>query len=84
MQPGPHYVNTVLLKVKFAFCVFCLMLTVDILLVSYLESQKFYVLFVPLGGFILTKLVVHYLIYSKVKYKDDGRELVSFADFFTI
>ena len=84
MQPGPHYVNTVLLKIKFAFCLICLMLTVDILLISYLGSQRFYVLFVPLLGFILLKLAVHYLIYLKVKYKDDGRELVSFSDFFTI
>ena len=34
--------------------------------------------------FLCLKLTVHYLIYRPLKYKDDGRDVVSFIDFITI
>ena len=84
MSPGPHYVNTMLLKIRFAFCVLCGILIFDVCTISLLLGQSFYVLFIPLIGFALLKMQVHYMLYLKVKYKDDGRELVTFADFITI
>ena len=84
MKPGPHYVNTCLLKIQFSFCMLCILLTIDVTSLAYLADTQVYIIVIPLLGFILLKLAVHYCIYLKVKYKDDGRELVSFADFFTI
>ena len=84
MKPGPHYVNTQLLKIQFSFAFLCLLLTLSLFLIYQFEQKKIYFIFIPLAGFIILKLVVHYLIYKRIKYKDDGRELVSFADFFTI
>ena len=84
MSPGPHYVNTMLLKIRFAFCVLCAVLIFDVCTISLLYNTTFYLLVIPLIGFALLKLQVHYMLYLKVKYKDDGRELVTFADFITI
>ena len=41
-------------------------------------------LLLPSIQFIILKLVVQYLIYEPVKYKDDGRDVVTIADFITI
>lgn len=41
-------------------------------------------LLIPSIEFIILKLVVQYLIYEPVKYKDDGRDVVTIADFITI
>ena len=84
LKPGPHYVNTNLLKIRFSFCLLCCLLTLDLLSIAYLASTSWYYLMVPLIGFVILKLVVHYLLYLKVKYRDDGRELVTFFDFFAI
>ena len=84
MKPGPHYVNTVLLKIRFWFFLLCLLLIVDVILISKLYKTKFYYIMIPLLGFILLKLELHYFLYLKVKYKDDGRELVTISDFVTI
>jgi hypothetical protein len=84
MSPGPHYVNTMLLKIRFAFCLLCGILIFDVCTISLLLGTSFYLLFIPLFGFALLKMQVHYMLYLKVKYKDDGRELVTFADFITI
>ena len=92
MEPGPHYVNTLLLKIQFKFVVLCIILTASIcsyqLLITVNQNRSnqydFLFLFIPLGGFIVLKLIVHYLIYVRVKYKDDGRELVNMYDFITI
>lgn len=90
MSPGPHYVNTLLLKIKFSFCLLCILLTLSMftfqLFIEVQKQNEYYIffLFIPLGGYFVLKLVSHYLIYRRIKYKDDGRELVNFADFVTI
>lgn len=92
MNPGPHYVNTLILKIKFSFCLLCILLTSSMFSFQmFLSLTKntwtwYYIafLFIPLSGYFLLKLTVQYLLYNKVKYKDDGRELVNFADYVTI
>ena len=34
--------------------------------------------------FLLSPVVIHYLIYRPLKYKDDGRDVVTLLDFLTI
>jgi hypothetical protein len=34
--------------------------------------------------FVILKLFTHFLIYKEIKYKDDGRDHVSFMDFICI
>ena len=51
---------------------------------TYKKSHFTWLLFLPLTCFILVKLIISRLIYSKIKYKDDARENVSFFDFLTI
>ena len=39
---------------------------------------------IPFACFIVLKLVTTYLVYEPLKYKDDGRDVISIADFITI
>ena len=48
------------------------------------EKRNLLALLAPIGAFILLKLCVQYLIYQPLKYRDDGRDVVSAADFITI
>ena len=48
------------------------------------ETKNLYFLFAPIVAYILLKIIVQYLIYQPLKYKDDGRDVVSFIDFITI
>jgi len=84
-EPGQHYVNCLLLKIRFSFCLLCLMLAIatSAFILIY-QSKNLLLLLIPLASYILLKLVVHYLIYQPLKYKDDGRDVVSLADFITI
>ena len=40
--------------------------------------------FTHLFTFLVFIVITHYYIYSPLKYKDDGRDVVSFIDFITI
>ena len=84
-QAGQHYVNCLLLKIKFSFCLLCLQLTITIFSYATLYNQNniIYLAF-PFALFILLKMTSQYLLYRPVKYKDDGRDIVSFLDFVTI
>lgn len=85
MNPGQHYVNCILLKIRFAFCLFCLSYTSAMISFSTIYATKnFQVLFIPIVFFCLLKLVIYYTIYRPLKYKDDGRDVVSWIDFLTI
>lgn len=84
-EPGQHYVNCLLLKIQFSFCLMCLVLTgTTCAFVMMYHLKNLLLLLLPIGSFISLKLVVQYLIYQPLKYKDDGRDVVSFADFITI
>ena len=48
------------------------------------ELRNLLMLTIPILSFVALKLVMQYLIYEPLKYKDDGRDVVSVADFFTI
>ena len=48
------------------------------------ETRNLYFLFASIVAYILLKIIVQYLIYQPLKYKDDGRDVVSFIDFITI
>jgi hypothetical protein len=52
---------------------------------SVLNGEKSYQasIFV-VGFFILLKVFTNYLVYNSIKYKDDGRDAVSFADYVAI
>ena len=85
MNPGQHYVNCILLKIRFAFCLFCLSYTSAMISFSTIYATKnFQVLFIPIVFFCVLKLVIYYTIYRPLKYKDDGRDVVSWIDFLTI
>ena len=47
-------------------------------------THKFSLLFIPIIFFCLLKVVIYYTIYRPLKYKDDGRDVVSGVDFITI
>ena len=49
----------------------------------YNQNNIIYLAF-PFALFILLKMTSQYLLYRPVKYKDDGRDIVSFLDFVTI
>ena len=36
------------------------------------------------GAFLILKIVTQYLLYNQVKYKDDGRDVVTMFDFISI
>ena len=48
------------------------------------QEHDLTLLMIPLFLFISLKLLVQYMIYEPVKYKDDGRDVVTMADFITI
>ena len=82
---GQHYQNCLLLKIRFSFCVLCLVTTITIssFMLIY-ELRNLLMLTIPILSFVILKLCMQYLIYEPLKYKDDGRDVVSVADFFTI
>ena len=73
-----HYKNCLMLKIRFNFVILCVMLTTVIFMSPYLNTEWIF------GIFILLKFVGYHTLYRKVKYSDDGRELVSLVDFVTI
>lgn len=84
-EPGQHYVNCLLLKIRFSFCLLCLVLTLTVssfTCMFHLKNVLF--LTIPISLFIVLKWVVQYQIYKPLKYKDDGRDVVSVIDFITI
>ena len=48
------------------------------------QEHNLTLLLLPCVMFVILKLVVQYMIYEPVKYKDDGRDVVTVADFITI
>jgi hypothetical protein len=58
-EPGQHYVNCLLLKIRFSFCLLCLVLTLTISAFACLFHYKnILILCVPIGLFIALKFVV--------------------------
>jgi hypothetical protein len=56
MNPGTHYVNCLLLKIKFWFILLCLLMTVSITLFSYtLDSKVSYFVMIPLASLLTLK-----------------------------
>lgn len=63
-NPGQHYQNCLLLKIRFSFCIMCLALTATIASFVYIyEQRNLLALLAPIGAFIILKLCVLYLIY---------------------
>jgi len=92
MRPGSHYVNCLLLKIKFWFIALCLLMALSLITISYTDSKILYFVMIPFASLLILKcksstyfnhlkVVLHALIYRRVKYKDDGRDLVTVADF---
>ena len=73
-----HYKNCLMLKIRFNFVFLCSMFIVAFVIVPKLFTEWVMV------TLILLKLIIWKSLYRKVKYRDDGRELVSFVDFVTI
>ena len=85
MKPGQHYVNCLLLKIGFSFSFLCIMMAITLFSYATLYSEtNFIYLVLPVAFFILLKMISQYMLYLPVKYKDDGRDIVSFIDFVTI
>lgn len=82
--PRQHFQNILLLKVKWFFIVQCLFQSVAIFSFTLSEKKWFNEYPVNFAGFFLLKCYVHYFGYRKVKYLDDGRDYVSFKEFFSI
>jgi hypothetical protein len=60
MKPGTHYVNCLLLKIKFWFILLCLLMTVSITLFSYtLDYKVTYFIMIPLASLIMLKRKLH-------------------------
>ena len=77
--------NCLLLKIRFSFVILCLAMTATITSFVFIyELKNMLLLFLPILAYILLKIIVQYLIYQPLKYKDDGRDVVSFIDFITI
>lgn len=56
MKPGTHYVNCLLLKIKFWFILLCVLMTVSITGFSYtLDSKVTYFVMIPLASLITLK-----------------------------
>ena len=60
LQPGQHYVNCILLKIKFSFCLLCLVLTLSIFsFVTTYHLKNIVLLLVPFTLFIILKRKYH-------------------------
>lgn len=83
-----HYKNCLMLKIKFSFMALCLLFMILFVLASALESQsqlnKYLNATLVILEIFLLKIVIYLFIYRPIKYKDDGRELVSWFEFLTI
>jgi hypothetical protein len=83
-----HYKNCLMLKIKFSFMALCLLFMISFVLASVLESQsqlnKYLNATLVILEIFLLKVVIYLFIYRPIKYKDDGRELVSWFEFLTI
>ena len=85
INPGTHFKNCVLLRIKFNFAIMCILTTLGIISFSFLAaSQIAYKAVVPATIFFATKVFTNQTIYKRIKYKDDGRDIVNFKDFVTI
>ena len=85
INPGQHYINCLLLKIRFAFVLLCTGMTASIFAFALLYNlENFLALLIPNLLFLNLKLTIYYMIYRPLKYKDDGRDVVTFVDFITI
>lgn len=58
-NPGQHYVNCLLLKIRFSFVIFCLALTVTSSgFIFIYELKNMFLLFVPIVAYVLLKIIV--------------------------
>ena len=80
-NPGEHFKNIVVLKVKYAFMVYCLFQAGGILGYSIPAIRQY---FIPAISLIIVKIIAHFLGYKVIKYKDDGRDYVSIREFICI
>jgi hypothetical protein len=56
MRPGTHYVNCLLLKIKFWFIVLCLLMALSLISFSYTADTKIsYFVMIPLASLLLLK-----------------------------
>lgn len=67
-----------MLKIRFNFVLICSMFTASLFTVPRVNTEQVLLIFLVL------KFTIKTTLYRKVKYSDDGRELVSFVDFVTI
>lgn len=87
-QASVHYQNCLLLKIKLNFVLLCLLFTSSFFLIAlFVNNPTSYGIGLRAGvvllNFVFLKMVV-VLIYERVKYKDDGREIVGLVEFVTI
>jgi hypothetical protein len=80
-KPGQHFKNILLYKIKWAFVFQCVIQTVACLTFSIPQLDGY---FIPLFIFFFLKIYVHIFVYTKIKYKDDGRDYVSLKEFLSI
>jgi hypothetical protein len=90
-----HYRNCLTLKIRLNFVITCSLFIYILVLVSVTTISKslweyaaiafiFLLLKRKYFRYFIRLVNVHYLLYSRVKYRDDGREKVSFMEFVTI
>lgn len=85
MNPGVHYRNCVSLRIKLNFAVVIILQAIALLIFSLVgKSNVTYQILASVFTAALLKLATHELLYKRLKYKDDGRDLVSKIDFCTI
>ena len=85
MKATNHFTNCLVLKIKFSFAILCILMAVSVLAFSLLSNGFSIWLYIEsFILFLILKIVLHFMIYKTTKYKDDGRDLVSFVDFISI
>jgi hypothetical protein len=55
MRPGSHYVNCLLLKIKFWFIALCLLMALSLITISYTDSKILYFVMIPFASLLILK-----------------------------
>jgi len=72
-----------LLKIKYSFVIVCILMTSLMYTVVYFITSCTWN-WIPTSIAIILKAYMHFFIYKKIKYKDDGRDFVLPSEFVTI
>lgn len=86
LNPGQHFKNILLYKIKWTFVLQCVIQTVACTTFTGIVNTKqaAFLSFISFGIFFLLKVYVHFFVYTKIKYLDDGRDFVSWIEFLSI